>query len=148
MLCIRITVDTFLVSHWYVNSCSQSLIRQDVRLPSVVIDCSDQSHLAWTSLRHEYFCLGTGVPRHRDSVVRPYRCMYVFSVLCSIFQYVIKWWLCALQLVEAENTKVITLLMNILTRTMNTLSGLWILSMNSAIWLSCSKLHTDCSQLS
>jgi len=33
-------------------------------------------------------------------------------------------------------------LMNILTWTMNILSGLWILSMNDAVWLSCSKLHT------
>jgi len=32
------------------------------------------------------FCLGTGVPRHRDGVVRPYVRTYVFSVLCSIFQ--------------------------------------------------------------
>ena len=36
------------------------------------------------------FCLGTGVPRHRDGVVRLYVRTYVFSELCSIFQYVIK----------------------------------------------------------
>ena len=55
---------------------------------------------------HDYcladFCLGTGVPRHRDGVVRPYVRTYVrtyvFSELCSIFQYVIKRWLRALQL--------------------------------------------------
>jgi len=44
------------------------------------------------------FCLGTGVPRHRDGVIRPYICTYVFSELCSIFQYVIKRWLHVLQL--------------------------------------------------
>jgi len=34
------------------------------------------------------FCLGTRVPRHRDSVVRLYICTYVFSILCSIFLHV------------------------------------------------------------
>ena len=43
------------------------------------------------------------MPRHRDGIVRPYVHTYVFSELCSIFQYVIKWWLCK----EAENIKVI-----------------------------------------
>jgi len=55
------------------------------------------------------FCLGTGVLRHRDGVVRPYVCMYVrtyvFSVLCSIFQYVIKRWLRALQLSGSREHK-------------------------------------------
>jgi len=49
-----------------------------------------------------HFCLGTGMPRHRDRIVRPYVHtyirMYVFSVLHSIFQYVIKRWLRVLQL--------------------------------------------------
>jgi len=59
------------------------------------------------------FCLGTGVPRHRDGVVRPYVRTYVrtyvrsyvFSELCSIFQYVIKWWLRALQLSGSREQK-------------------------------------------
>ena len=50
------------------------------------------------------FCLGTGVPRHRDGVcttVRTYVRMYVFSELCSIFQYV----MCALQLSGSREHK-------------------------------------------
>jgi len=43
---------------------------------------------------------------------------------------------------KQRTQKWLWLLMNILTRTMNTLSGLWILSINGAVWLSCSKLHT------
>jgi len=88
------------------------------------------------------------VSRHRDGIVRPYVRMYVrtyvrtyiFSELCSIFQYVIKRWLRAAAKQKQRTQKWLWLLMNILTRTMNTLSGLWILCMNDAVWLSCTRL--------
>ena len=76
--------------------------------------------------------------------VRAYVRTYVRTSLAYI-SYVIKRWLRALQLKQSTQ-KWLWLLMNILTRTMNTLSGLWILSMNGAVWLSC--CTQDCSQLS
>ena len=88
------------------------------------------------------FCLGTGVLRHRDCVVRQYIYTYVFSVLCSIIQYIIKRWLHALQLRgsrEHKSEKVVYEYTyqdhEYIIRTMNT-------KYERCCRLSCSKLHT------
>ena len=57
-------------------------------------------------------CLFVSAPECRDIETVLYNRTsvrtYVFSVLCSIFQYVIKRWLRTLQLSRSENTKVIS----------------------------------------
>jgi len=71
-----------------------------------------------------FFCLDTGVPRHRNSVVRPY--VRTSNVLCSMCQYIIK---VVVRSAAEQKHRVqmlcvyYVLLMNILTKTMNTLSG-------------------------
>ena len=87
--------------------------------------------------------LSVSAPKCRDIETALYDrtsvCTYVFSELCSIFQYVIKRWLHSL----AENTKVIMVAYEYtyqdheyIIRTMNTKHE------RCGIWLSCSKLHT------
>jgi len=51
------------------------------------------------------FCLGTGVPGHRDSIVLPYVSLQLIAFNISVRHQIIKRWLRALQLSGSREHK-------------------------------------------